>query len=80
VQTEGDGFHGFSMTHIVDAAQQVDELLARVARAGGEIVRHPVGAGRGDYSGSFLDPDGNLWQVASRNERRRDRFPDAELQ
>jgi predicted lactoylglutathione lyase len=47
--------------------QRVDELLARVARAGGELVREPVGSPRAGYSGSFADPDGNLWHVASRN-------------
>lgn len=64
---EGDGFHGFSITHIAESAQRVDELLARVARAGGDIVRAPADASKGEYSGSFADPDGNLWQVVSRN-------------
>jgi uncharacterized protein len=66
VQPEGSGFHGFSITHVVESAEQVDELLARVARAGGEIVRPAVGAGEPGYSGSFADLDGNLWHVASR--------------
>ncbi len=67
VSPEGDGFHGFSITHIADSAERVDELLARVARAGGEIVRPPVDASHGGYSGSFVDPDGNLWQAVSRS-------------
>jgi uncharacterized protein len=66
VAPEGDGFHGFSLTHVVDSAQRVDELLARVARAGAEIVRQPNGAGQAEYSGSFADLDGNLWRVTSR--------------
>ena len=68
VAPEGNGFPGFSITHIADSAQHVDELLARAAGAGGEIVRQPVDPGRGDYySGSFADPDGNLWHVTSCN-------------
>src|SRR5947209_4532247 len=67
VQPDGEGFHGFSITHVVDCAQRVDELLARVARAGGEIVMPPVDAGQAGYSASFADLDGNLWQVTSRN-------------
>jgi uncharacterized protein len=67
VRSEGSGFHGFSITHAVEAPERVDELLTRVANAGGEIVRSPAGAGDGAYGASFADLDGNLWQVASRN-------------
>jgi catechol 2,3-dioxygenase-like lactoylglutathione lyase family enzyme len=67
VQPEGDGFHGFSITHIVDTPQRVDELLARVAHAGAQIVRAPVAADNGGYAASFADPDGNLWQLATRD-------------
>lgn len=67
VPPDGNGFHGFSITHVVDAPQQVDELLARVARAGAEIVRPPAGSGDGGYSACFADLDGNLWQVSSRD-------------
>lgn len=56
-----------AFTHIADSAQRVDEMLARAARAGGEIVRRPVDAGQGEYSGSSADPDGNLWHVTSRS-------------
>jgi catechol 2,3-dioxygenase-like lactoylglutathione lyase family enzyme len=64
VQPEGDGFHGFSITHVVESARRVDELLARVARAGAGIVR-PGGSDEAGYGGSFTDPDGNVWQVRS---------------
>jgi catechol 2,3-dioxygenase-like lactoylglutathione lyase family enzyme len=67
VPPEGRGFHGFSITHVVDALPQVDELLERAARAGGQIVRAPSHAARDGYSGSFADPDGNLWRVSSRH-------------
>jgi predicted enzyme related to lactoylglutathione lyase len=67
VPAEGSGFHGFSITHVVDAPQRVDELLTRVAHAGGEIVRPAAGAGDGGYAACFADLDGNLWHVSTGN-------------
>ena len=67
VEPEGRGFHGFSITHVVDSAEGVQALLTRAARAGGQIVKSPRAAAGGGRSGYFADPDGNLWQVASRN-------------
>ena len=66
VAPEGSGFHGFSITHAVDSAEQVDALLGRAVAAGGQIVS--AGAandGRG-YFGCFADLDGNVWQLATR--------------
>jgi catechol 2,3-dioxygenase-like lactoylglutathione lyase family enzyme len=65
VDAEGSGFHGFSITHIVESPEQVDELLARVARAGAEIVRPAVAAEQAGYGGSFADLDGNVWHVTA---------------
>jgi catechol 2,3-dioxygenase-like lactoylglutathione lyase family enzyme len=67
VLPEGSGFRGFSLTHAVDTAERVDELLARVEGAGATIVKSAARADRGGYSGCFADPDGNLWRVASQN-------------
>lgn len=67
VPPDGSGFRGFSITHVVDTSQQVDELLARVAGAGAEIVRPPAGPGDGGYGACFADLDGNLWQVIRRD-------------
>jgi uncharacterized protein len=64
VPPDGSGFHGFSITHVVDSAERVDALLARAAQAGGSIVKPALAAGRG-YSGYFADLDGNLWKVTS---------------
>jgi catechol 2,3-dioxygenase-like lactoylglutathione lyase family enzyme len=66
VQPEGEGFHGFSITHVVDTPERVDELLARVAHAGAQIVGAPVSADDGGYAASFSDPDGNVWRLSSR--------------
>jgi catechol 2,3-dioxygenase-like lactoylglutathione lyase family enzyme len=67
VPAEGSGFRGFSITHLVDTADRVDDVLARARRAGATIIKPPVGSGRGGYSGYFADLDSNLWQVASHN-------------
>jgi uncharacterized protein len=63
VEPQGSGFHGFSVTYLVDAAERVDALLARAERAGGQIVK-PGGNGTGQsYRGCF----GNLWQIICRD-------------
>lgn len=67
VPPEGEGFHGFSITHFVDSPAHVDALLARAEQAGGQIVK-PAGSSAADsYGGYFGDLDGNLWQVVSRD-------------
>jgi|tagenome__1003787_1003787.scaffolds.fasta_scaffold20974025_3 catechol 2,3-dioxygenase-like lactoylglutathione lyase family enzyme len=65
VQPDGSGFHGFSITNLVDSADEVDAVVARAADAGATIVK-PAAPGADGYSGTFADPDGNLWQVACR--------------
>jgi catechol 2,3-dioxygenase-like lactoylglutathione lyase family enzyme len=63
VDSSGSGFHGFSITHLVSSQEQVDELLLRAARAGGEIRRPAAIQPDGSYSGAFADLDGNVWQL-----------------
>ena len=67
VNPEGSGFHGFTLTHIVDSTDRVDELLARAHSAGGKIVKAPSPADGSSYSGYFADLDGNVWQVTNSN-------------
>jgi predicted lactoylglutathione lyase len=49
----------------VEAREHVDELAARVARAGGTLTKPPTDAeffdGRDAY---FADPEGNFWEIA----------------
>ncbi|SNS45582.1 hypothetical protein SAMN04488107_2635 [Geodermatophilus saharensis] len=45
-----------------DGRAQVDELLARAAAAGGRPGR-PAREEDARYTGSFADPDGNVWEV-----------------
>jgi predicted lactoylglutathione lyase len=43
--------------------EAVDDLLARAAKAGAEIIREPAEQQWG-YDASFADPDGHVWQIA----------------
>jgi predicted lactoylglutathione lyase len=46
----------------VEDRAEVDELVAKAAAAGGG-ERGPGRAEEARYTGSFTDPDGNVWQV-----------------
>lgn len=63
VSPEGEGFSGVTLSSNVESRQAVDDMLARAAAAGAEIVRPPAQAGWGGYTGWFRDPDGHLWEV-----------------
>ena len=64
VPATGSGFRGFSITHVVDSADDVDAELGKAARAGGRIVREPSESS-GQPSGYYTDTDGYLWKIAS---------------
>jgi len=64
VPAEGTGFAGFSLAHNLRSEAEVDALIEHVAAHGGRIVKRPVRADWGGYSGYFADPDGFLWEVA----------------
>jgi hypothetical protein len=48
----------------VSSRREVDEVMARAARAGARIVKPAQEAFWGGYSGYFQDPDGHLWEIA----------------
>jgi catechol 2,3-dioxygenase-like lactoylglutathione lyase family enzyme len=60
----GDGSRAFVLAHNVGSPEEVDRLLAHVARHGGRIVKTPQPAESGGYSGYFTDPEGFLWEIA----------------
>ncbi len=41
---------------------EVDDLVAHVDAAGGQVVSGPEQKSYG-YTGTFTDPDGHLWEV-----------------
>jgi hypothetical protein len=48
----------------VGSRREVDEVMARAARAGARIVKPAQEAFWGGYAGYFQDPDGHLWEIA----------------
>jgi catechol 2,3-dioxygenase-like lactoylglutathione lyase family enzyme len=64
VAGESSGFRGFTLSYIVDTADGVDDMLARLERHGGVISKPPKGAVWG-YSAYVTDPAGHLWKIAS---------------
>ena len=53
----------FSIGHLVDSRDQVDEVLAAAEAAGATLTEEPYDRPWGIYSGYFRDPDGHLWEV-----------------
>jgi uncharacterized protein len=68
ISPQSSGFRGFTLSYIVEQASDVDDMLTRLARAGGELVKTPKFAFWG-YSGHVADPSGHLWKIASPKRR-----------
>jgi uncharacterized glyoxalase superfamily protein PhnB len=71
VAVDGTGFPGFTMSYILDAAEDVDAVLGAAVRGGGEVIKAAKSALWGGYSGYFRDPEGFLWKVASTSKPKR---------
>lgn len=52
-----------SLGHNVSTRSEVDEVMARAASAGAEIVKEASDTFWGGYAGYFQDPDGHLWEI-----------------
>ena len=57
------GRGGFELAVNVDRPEQVDEVLAEVAKLGAPVVAG-ADAEWGGRTGHFADPEGNRWEVA----------------
>jgi catechol 2,3-dioxygenase-like lactoylglutathione lyase family enzyme len=64
VDPSGQGFRALTLSCVVAAPEQVDEILVAAAGAGAGITE-ATEAPWGGYSGFFTDPSGHLWKVAS---------------
>lgn len=58
------GFSGITMAHNVRRKEEVAEVLALAASAGGKIIKPAQDVFWGGHSGYFADPDGYYWEVA----------------
>lgn len=65
VPADGSGFRGFSLHHLAAGRDEVDTVLRAAEAAGATILKPAEAAEWGGYSGTFSDPDGYLWKVAT---------------
>ena len=64
VPSEGHGFQGITLAHVVSSKKEVGDVLTQAVKAGGKLVKPAQDVFWGGYSGYFADPDGHLWEVA----------------
>jgi catechol 2,3-dioxygenase-like lactoylglutathione lyase family enzyme len=64
VDSTGDGFKGFTISHNVWSEKEVDDLIKSLRNKGVKIVKKPQKVFWGGYSSYIADPDGNLWEIA----------------
>lgn len=57
-------FSGLTISHNTKSEKEVDEVLEKVAKLGGTIVKPAQKVYWGGYSGYFKDLDGHLFEVA----------------
>jgi catechol 2,3-dioxygenase-like lactoylglutathione lyase family enzyme len=53
----------FSLGHNVGSRREVDDVIARAAAAGAQVVKPARATAWGGYAGYFADPDGHLWEI-----------------
>lgn len=57
-------FSCMTLTYLVTSAAGVDAVLRFAVSCGGRLLRSPMRAEWGGYSGYFADPDGHIWEIA----------------
>ena len=63
-RASGAGPAPFALAHNVKSSQAVDAALARLAAAGGTVLRAADAPPHGGYRGYVADPDGHAWEIA----------------
>ncbi len=61
--TELPPFRGITLAVNLPSEADVDEAFDTVRALGADIVKAPVRADWGGYSGYFADPDGHVWEL-----------------
>jgi len=54
----------FSLAHNVLSRQDVDDVIERLAQAGGRVLRAADAPEHGGFRGYIADPDGHAWEIA----------------
>ena len=65
VPADGHGFRGITFSYNVRSEDRVDEVLTEAKNAGATIPKPASRTEWGGYSGSFVDPEGHVWEVAT---------------
>jgi hypothetical protein len=63
VTVEQSAGSGVALGYNVESRLEVDDLLGRVEKSGGRVLRRPGPTSWGGYAGYFADPDGFLWEL-----------------
>ncbi len=64
VDSNGNGFKGFTLAYNTKSEKEVDQLIEELRMKGVEIVKEPQKVNWGGYSSYIADIDGNLWEIA----------------
>ena len=64
VDSEGNGFKGFTIAYAVRSEEEGDTLIQTLRGKGVKIVKEPQKVFWGGYSSYIADPDENLWEIA----------------
>lgn len=64
IDSQGNGFKGFTISYNVWSETEVDELIKILRDKGVKIIKEPQKVFWGGYSSYISDPDGNLWEIA----------------
>ena len=64
VDSEGNGFAGFTLAYNAQSEAEVDEIISSLKAKGVKILKEPQKVFWGGYNSYFADPDGNCWEVA----------------
>lgn len=60
----GSGFGGITLAYNTHSREEVDQIMAAMAKAGAKILKPAQEVFWGGYHGYFEDPDGYPWEVA----------------
>jgi predicted lactoylglutathione lyase len=64
VAAESTGFVGFTLSHNVHSAKEVDRVMGELEAAGTRVIKRAKEVHGGIYSGVVADPDGFLWEIS----------------
>ena len=64
MQRPCSGPGAFALAHNVHSREEVESVIAELARAGGRLLRAPDAPPHGGFRGYVADPDDHAWEIA----------------